>query len=92
MKFPNKRKLQQIVFNYSSVIGFQDFVNLYKKCTEKPYFLIIDTALVQDNLSRFRKNLTERIWKLVMTINDKIKEEKLQHDINREAAKISALS
>ena len=61
MKFPNKRKLQQIVFNYSSVIGFQDFVNLYKKCTEKPYFLIIDTALVQDNLSCFRKNLTERI-------------------------------
>ena len=61
MKFPNKRKLQQIVFNYSSVIGFQDFVNLYKKCTEKPYFFIIDTTLVQDNLSRFRKNLTERI-------------------------------
>ena len=27
-----------------------------------------------------------------MTINDKIKYEKLQYDINREAAKISALS
>ena len=27
-----------------------------------------------------------------MTINDEIKDEKLQHDINREAAKISALS
>ena len=27
-----------------------------------------------------------------MTINDQIKDEKLQHDINREAAKISALS
>ena len=27
-----------------------------------------------------------------MTIEDKIKDEKLQHDINREAAKISALS
>ena len=27
-----------------------------------------------------------------MTINDQIKEEKLQYDINREAAKISALS
>ena len=26
-----------------------------------------------------------------MTINDKIRDEKLQHDINREAAKISAL-
>ena len=29
---------------------------------------------------------------LIMTINDKIKNEKLQYDINREAAKISALS
>ena len=27
-----------------------------------------------------------------MTIEDQIKDEKLQHDINREAAKISALS
>ena len=27
-----------------------------------------------------------------MTIDDKIRDEKLQHDINREAAKISALS
>ena len=27
-----------------------------------------------------------------MTIDDKIKDEKLEHDINREAAKISALS
>ena len=29
---------------------------------------------------------------LIMTINDKIKNEKLQYDINREAAKISVLS
>ena len=28
----------------------------------------------------------------IMTINDKIRDEKLQYDINREAAKISALS
>ena len=28
----------------------------------------------------------------MMTINDQIKDEKLQHDINREAAKTSALS
>ena len=27
-----------------------------------------------------------------MTINDQIRDEKLQHDMNREAAKISALS
>ena len=28
----------------------------------------------------------------MMTMDDKIKDEKLQHDINKEAAKISALS
>ena len=62
MKIPNKRDLQQIAFNHSSDIDFQDFMNLYKKCTAKPYsFLVIDTTLASDNSSRFRKNLLERI-------------------------------
>ena len=65
-------------------------MNLYKKGTSKPYsFLVIDTSLASDNSSRFRKNLLERI-QLIMTIDDKIKDEKLQYDINREGAKISA--
>ena len=37
MKIPNKRELQQIAFNHSSDIDFQDFMNLYKKCTAKSY-------------------------------------------------------
>ena len=53
---------------------------------------IVDTTLVSDNLSRFRKNLLERIEKSIMTIDDELKVEKLQYDINREAAKISSLS
>ena len=58
MKVPNKRKLQQIVFNHSSDIDFEDFMNLYKKCTSKPYsFFVIDTTLALDNSLRFRKNL-----------------------------------
>ena len=36
LKIPNKRELPQIVFNQSSDIGFQDFINLYKKCNAKP--------------------------------------------------------
>ena len=36
--------------------------------------------------------IAERIEKLITTIDDKIRDEKLQYDINREAAKISALS
>ena len=38
MKLPNNRELEQIVFNHSSDIDFQDFMNLYKKYTAKPYF------------------------------------------------------
>ena len=30
MKIPNKRELQQIAFNHSSDIDFQNFMNLYK--------------------------------------------------------------
>ena len=74
MKIPNKWKLQQITFNHSSDINFQDFMNLYKQCTEKLYsFLVIDTTLASDNSSRFRKNLLERILKLIMTIEMKNK-------------------
>ena len=50
MKIPNKRELQQTTFNHSSDNDFQDFKNLYKKCTEKPYsFLVIDTTLASNN-------------------------------------------
>ena len=37
MKIPNKQELQQIAFNHSLDIDFKDFMNLYKKCTAKPY-------------------------------------------------------
>ena len=62
MKIPNKRELQQIAFNHPSDIDFHDFMNLYKKCTAKPYsFLVIDTTIVSDYSLSFRKNLLERI-------------------------------
>ena len=52
----NKRELQQIAFNHSLDIDFQDFMNLYKKCTSKPF-----TTLASDNPSHFKKNLLERV-------------------------------
>ena len=61
MKIPNKRELQQIPFNHSSDIDFQDFRNLYEKTTENHIFLVIDTTLASDNSSRFRKSLSETI-------------------------------
>ena len=39
-----------------------------------------------------KENLLERIQKLIMAIDDKIRDENLQYDINREAAKVSAQS
>ena len=58
MKIPNKRELQQNAISHSSDIDFKNFVNIYKKCTNKPYsFLVNDTTLASDNPLRFRKNL-----------------------------------
>ena len=68
-------------------------MNLFKNCTAKLYsFLVIDTTLASDNPLSVRSNLLERILKLVMTVNAKIIDEKLQCDINREASKLSTLS
>ena len=84
MNIPNKPELQQIAFNRSSNIDFKDFMNLYKKCTAKPCsFLIITATLASDNCL-FQKELFRKKIKFT--------DEKLQYDINREAAKISALT
>ena len=57
-----KGELQQTPFNHSSDNNFKDFVNLYKKCTAKPYScLVIDPTLISNNSLRFRKNLLERV-------------------------------
>ena len=62
MKIPNQRELEQIVYNHSSDIDFKDFMNLYKKCTSKPYSCLVnDVTLALDNPLCFRKNLLERI-------------------------------
>ena len=68
-------------------------MNLYKKCTAKPYsFLVIDTTLATDNPLRFRKSFFQKEHKIVMNLDDRIRDKKLQYDINKEAAKRSALS
>ena len=62
MIIPNKRELKQTVSHYSSEIKFQDFMNLYKKLTTKPYsVLVIEATLALDVPLYFRKNLFERI-------------------------------
>ena len=50
MKISNERELKQIGFNHLSDIDFQDFMYLQKKCTAKPYsILVFDTTLASDN-------------------------------------------
>ena len=51
-----------------------------------------DATLALDNRLSFRKNLLGRIWKIIMTTDNKIRNEKLQYDINSEAGKISTIS
>ena len=51
--------------------------------------MVSDTALPSDSSLRLRKILLKYIYNKIMTIDDQIKNEKLQYNINREAAKIS---
>ena len=57
-KLNNKRELRNIAINHSADIDYKDFVNIYRKCTEKPYnVLTIDTAQPVDQ--KFIKNFDE---------------------------------
>ena len=61
MKIPKKRELQQIAFDHSPDIDFQDFINLYEKPTVEQDSFIIDTNLPSDISLPLRKNLLETI-------------------------------
>ena len=58
MKTPNERKLKQVASR-----------KLYKKCAPKRY-----SFLFNDNHFHFRFNLLERIKKVIMTIDEKIRD------------------
>ena len=48
-----KRELQQIAINHSSDINTKDFIEIYRKSTDKPYsFLVINTTLPLNNSLR----------------------------------------
>ena len=74
MKLPNKQGPRQTVFNHSIDIELKDYMNLSKK---RYFVLVTDATRASDNPLRFRKNLLERTQKLIMTIEDKITDEKL---------------
>ena len=54
--------------------------------------MVIECTLASDNSLCFRKNLLDRIKKLTIKTDSKIRDEKIQYGTNREVAKILALS
>ena len=98
IKIHNKRELQIITINHWADIDYKDFMKIYRKRTSEPYsFLTIDTTLPANNFFKIKKKSFRFIIKMTLTdelkiLDDKIKENQAQYDLDREAAKISALS
>ena len=96
MKIHNKRELQHIAINHS--VDIEDIMNICRECTCKPYsFLTIDTTLPADNPLCFRKKIFRFIIKMTLTdeikiLDDKIKANQAEHNLDKKAAEIFALS
>ena len=97
MKINNRKELQNIAINHSADIDYNNFMRIYREWTRKPYsFLTIDTTLPVSDPLRFRKNCFLLI-KMTATdqlkfIDNKIKANQDQYDLDRLVAKISAYS
>ena len=92
MKIHSKKEPQQIAINHSADIDYKDFIKIYKKCTRKPCsFLTIDNTLPANDLLRFTKSILDPLQRRKI-LDYKIKENQAQYDLNREAAKVFALS
>ena len=78
-----------------SGIDFKGSIKLYKDYTKESYsFLVNDATLTSFNPLHFRKNLLLK-WALVKklkAINNKTEQNKSQYNLDRQAAKIPALS
>ena len=97
MKMNNRIELKNIATDHPADIDYQDFVKIYGECTKELYnFLTIDTTLPVSDPLRFRKKFFRIFIKMTLTdelkiLDDKIKANQAQHDLGKEAAKISAL-
>ena len=98
MKINNKRELQTIAISHSADIDHKDFMKIYREYTKESYtFLTIDTTLPSRNPLRFRKNLFDAFKNMPVTdqikiLDRRIKQNEAKHDLDMEAAKISAFS
>ena len=69
MKINNKRELQNIAINHSADIDYQDFMKIYRECTNEPFnFLTIDATLPASDPLRFRKKVCLIFIKMTKTV------------------------
>ena len=62
MNINNKRELQNIAINHSADIDYEDFIKIYRECTNESFnFMTSDTTLPTSNSLRFRKNLFDTL-------------------------------
>ena len=89
MKINNRKDLQQIAIDHSADIDYKNFLKIYRNCTKEPYsFLTTDTTLPADDPMRFRKNFSDSpLIEQVKILDDKIKANKAQYELDKEAAK-----
>ena len=98
MEIQNKKELQNIAQENSGDIDYTDFMKIYRKCTSEPYsFMLIDTALPSGdpmNLERIFQNIFIKMTKIgqLKILDNKIRANKAQYNLDRQTAKISALS
>ena len=90
-KLNKKRELLNIAINHSSDVDHKEFIKAYRDCTKEPYsFLTINNTKSVDE--KFKKNFSDSlITEQVKILDDKSKSNKAQYDLDRGAAKISAL-
>ena len=94
----NKTELQNIVIDHSADIDYKDFIKIYRECTRKSFnVLTIDTNFTSEQSPKIQKKFVRLFIKMTVTdqlkiIDNKIKENQTQYDLDRLAAKKSAYS
>ena len=98
IKIDNKRKLQNIATNHSADIDYKDFIKIYNKRAIEPYsFMTFDTTLPTNNSLKFLKKSFRSILNMKLIdelkiLDDMIKANQAQYDLDGETAKNSPLS
>ena len=89
MKIPYKREIQQIVSNHLSDTEFKGFMKLCKDYPKVPFsFWVDDTNLPSDNPLR-RTYYKIKVSETIRPVNNKIEQNKAQHDLDRQNVKAS---